>query len=562
MKSTAAPIILLLTLIAAGCSVPGSQAKLTINPPAVKSDSVVLSTDTATPFRPKPTATLTPTPTVPPQQPVWIPEWIPAGIISHFQLTDPFVLAADESLSDIQLGFSGQKEVDFRWVYALVAPFATVSDGISGEEFQSIWRGGSSLDKTILVGQETADLFTQKWGDPSENSIRITEPTQMLDTAWAEKNTLALIPFEQIEPRWKVMRIDGLSPLDANLDHSRYPLTVDLSWEGRTPLGEDKVSELRSLVGAATNRDENKMTRILLTGVTALVRSTAERIETMGIEYPIQDILPWLLDADFTHISNEISFNASCPPAVPVRAGTQFCSNPDTIALLDLIDADVIELSGNHLLDYGREPFEATLQMYRDHGMAYYAGGENLQEAMQPIIIEHNGNRIAFLGCNRAGPQSVWAVDDQSGAAPCDLEWMAKEIRRLADEGILSIVTFQHYELEDFMPINLARQEMQQIAEAGAVVVSGSQAHVPHGFTFVGNNFVHYGLGNLFFDQMWPNHQREFLDRHTFYNGKYIGVELLTAKLEDYSRPRPMTEEERTKFLTTYFEVSGFGISD
>ena len=50
----------------------------------------------------------------------------------------------------------------------------------------------------------------------------------------------------------------------------------------------------------------------------------------------------------------------------------------------------------------------------------------------------------------------------------------------------------------------------------------------------------------------------EFLDRHVFYDGKYISTELLTARLEDYSRPRPMTPDERTEFLTTYFKDSGW----
>ena len=100
------------------------------------------------------------------------------------------------------------------------------------------------------------------------------------------------------------------------------------------------------------------------------------------------------------------------------------------------------------------------------------------------------------------------------------------------------------------------------MAEAGAVVVSGSQAHFPHGFAFFGDHFVHYGLGNLFFDQMFTYNRREFLDRHSFYDGHYLGVELLTAQLEDFARPRPMTEEERIRMLTTYFEASGMTIND
>jgi poly-gamma-glutamate synthesis protein (capsule biosynthesis protein) len=47
-----------------------------------------------------------------------------------------------------------------------------------------------------------------------------------------------------------------------------------------------------------------------------------------------------------------------------------------------------------------------------------------------------------------------------------------------------------------------------------------------------------------------------FLDRHVFYNGKYISTELLTVILEDHSRPRPMTPEERAAFLSEYFADS------
>jgi poly-gamma-glutamate synthesis protein (capsule biosynthesis protein) len=81
---------------------------------------------------------------------------------------------------------------------------------------------------------------------------------------------------------------------------------------------------------------------------------------------------------------------------------------------------------------------------------------------------------------------------------------------------------------------------------------------------FHNDAFIHYGLGNLFFDQMgdqdWMPRgiRREFLDRYVIYNGKLISVELITAMLEDYSRPRLMTEQERSGFLQEYFSYSGW----
>ncbi len=42
------------------------------------------------------------------------------------------------------------------------------------------------------------------------------------------------------------------------------------------------------------------------------------------------------------------------------------------------------------------------------------------------------------------------------------------------------------------------------------------------------------------------------------YDGKLISVELITAMLEDYSRPRLMTDAEKPGFLQEYFYYSGW----
>jgi poly-gamma-glutamate synthesis protein (capsule biosynthesis protein) len=72
--------------------------------------------------------------------------------------------------------------------------------------------------------------------------------------------------------------------------------------------------------------------------------------------------------------------------------------------------------------------------------------------------------------------------------------------------------------------------------------------------------FIHYGLGNLFFDQYYlglPTSQG-FLDRHVFYDGRYLGVEPLGILFIDFARPRPMTRQERTVLLRSVFEASGW----
>ena len=98
------------------------------------------------------------------------------------------------------------------------------------------------------------------------------------------------------------------------------------------------------------------------------------------------------------------------------------------------------------------------------------------------------------------------------------------------------------------------------MAEAGAVIVSGSQAHQPQGMEFLNGAFIHYGLGNLFFDQydLCPACRQGLIDRHVFYNGRYISTELLPLQFIDYSRSRPMTVDESNALLEELFTASGW----
>jgi poly-gamma-glutamate synthesis protein (capsule biosynthesis protein) len=133
-------------------------------------------------------------------------------------------------------------------------------------------------------------------------------------------------------------------------------------------------------------------------------------------------------------------------------------------------------------------------------------------------------------------------------------------VRELVSEGYLPIVTFQHEEFYRWEPVEEMISDFQRMAEAGAVIVSGSQAHQPHRMEFFGNSMLRYGLGNLFFDQKgwYPDSDKAFIDRHVFYDGKYLGVELLTVQFFDYSQPVWMTPEARASLLNQLFSSSGW----
>lgn len=499
-------------------------------------------------------------------QTIWIDPALPGGMRQALRLPPDVGSAQLAEQATLRLEVGAERPISF-WVYALVAPFSSLVDGAAFDEIRAAWNGrleGAFGGKPILLDENTLGVFSALWGSPTDGAVQVESTERLLEIAWKRGSGLALVPFEALEPRWKVLRVDEQSPLDKGFDLGGYPLTVPVSLAGDTDRVREFIDQYGPGAPAAllpnSNRDANKLTVLAMTGVTALVRATAYTMERRGILYPGKDIGPWLREADITHISNEVPFAQNCPYPNPVQEGMRFCSDDRYIALMEDVGTDVVELTGDHFQDWGQEAMYHTLELYRQRGWGYYGGGENLQDGRKALIVEHNGNRIAFIGCNGKGGSYAQASDKRPGAVSCDFDWMEAEIARLRGEGYLPVATFQHFEYYTYQAQPNQKRDFRALAQAGAVIVSGSQAHQPQAMEFLGDRFIHYGLGNLFFDQydVSPATRQGFIDRHVFYDGRYIGTELLTIQFVDYARPRPMTADERRDVLLKVFKASGW----
>jgi len=464
-----------------------------------------------------------------------------------------FQLTGEPSAAQVSVEPGGELRIA-EYVYTVVAPFPTVEDGMSFETLRALWSGEAQEGRRIFLTKEHYQVISGVLGTPSESWVNITAPKDLLNFTWEANPAYAIVPFEDLEPRWKVLELDKQSPIRKNFDRELYPLIAFFGING----DPEESEQLRAALDLpSSNYNPNKLTTLVMTGVTALTRATAWRMESHGIGYPGALIGEWLREADFAHVSNEVPFVSDCPRPEPVQEKLKFCSDPRYIELLVDLGIDLVELTGNHVWDYGSDELTFTLDLYRQYGMEYFGGGEDLNDAFQPVLIEHNGNRLAFLGCNQIGPKYAWAGDEKPGAAPCDWGRLEEELRILTEEGYLPIFTFQWAELGATSPAQ--EDAFLEAIEAGAVIANGSQAHQPLGFAFHQGGFIHFGLGNLFFDQMQTDELRqEFIDRHVFYDGRHISTELLTAKLENYAQPRPMSPAERSALLERIFAESGW----
>jgi poly-gamma-glutamate synthesis protein (capsule biosynthesis protein) len=513
---------------------------------------------------------LTPTPTafLPKQPSIYIGSGIPQEMRQAVTNTSSLALTTDKAQADLLLRIvtnpvNEEPAVEFQRIYALLVPFFTVRDGISGDEIRMLWLGEISQDsfQFVVTTQEIARVLDQAWGNHGEN-VALLRNDEIDWYLHEHDGGLAILPFENISPRYKVMKIDGISPLDKPMNVNEYELTVTFGLFLKPGSNSDDVKIALSTVTQQippNNRDEQKMTVLLMSGTTAITRGTASKVELKGTSYPIEAVKPWFQAADLRHVSNEISFVEDCPEPDPYSASLRFCSQLQNIEVLEKLGVNIVELTGNHENDYGAENFATTLSMYAERDWQVFGGGINSEEARKPLLVEDHGNKIAFIGCNPVGPTNDWAGEDTPGAAKCDDEYMYEQIAALKKQGYIVVATFQHAEIYQYMYAERYREDFHNAVDAGADIVQGSQAHFPMGFELIGNQLIHYGLGNFLFDQMdYPvvGTRREFIDRHIFYDGHYQNTELLTALLTDWSRPVPMEEEDRSIFLEDIFNVS------
>jgi len=542
------------------------------------------STQTPTPAPtatvPPPTATSTPLPTA---TPTATPA--PIGVFTsgslpeafHKQINDrlaqqagTFIPSGDPNLAALQIAYAPNIDVPIlgQWVYALVAPFPTLVDDVPFSAVQAVWQGQpvecDACDFTgpLRMSESTLSALKTVLGEPAAGAVEVIPSDQITPKLWETQPAWGIVPFDELNPRLKVLSIDGQTPAHHGLDLNTYPLAVKIGLAG--PI--EKAEQLQAAIGQPlTNRDETKMTLVAMTGVTAMSRDFAASVDVNGVLYPAKEIKDWFDTSDIVHISNENSFWADCPKQPTANRGV-FCSDPSYMELLKYVGTDVIELDGNHLNDYGWEPFSYTLGIYEREGIPYYGGGRTITEATRFITLTHNGNVVAFAGCNPVGPTIDYVDglgDGRPGSAPCASPYpeLQDEIKKAKATGAVVFSTLQYNEqpLGDYSYETAKSQanDFARLINAGADVVSGSQGHSVQGFGLKGNGFMHYGVGNLFFDQMQARNLREnFIDRYLVYDNKLLGVELLTTIRDEAALPRKMTLDERRALLKTLFDLS------
>lgn len=455
----------------------------------------------------------------------------------------------------------------YQYTFAAATRFDQIDLSIASSEITELWQRTDEADNSSTPFTQVAVLTTTRpainmmLGDAGTNVVGYDSVDEVVAAAWRDNTTLVLLPFDRLMPRLAVLQVDGQTPVENSnhFDAASYSLVVPI-YAHSVDIDAQTASPVDALLAQlpAGNRNPQKLTVIAMTGVTAMVRLTAAEMDQRGNDWPAAVVGPMLASADITAISNEVPFVPGCQ--TDTRASNlTFCSKPAYMDALTASGVDIIGLTGNHQNDYGRTDAVTSLEIYEAAGLPVYGGGRNENEAEAPLYLEHNGNRLAFLGANSYGPNFAWATATEPGSARFDLASMSATIRNIKqlDRAEVVLVELQYQETYEVTPMVSQRQDFNGLVNAGADIVTGVQSHVPQAMEFTDGKLILYGLGNLFFDQMWSRSTREgLIVKHTIYDNRHISTQVFTTLLYDYGQPQWTTPEENSALLERVYGAS------
>ena len=191
---------------------------------------------------------------------------------------------------------------------------------------------------------------------------------------------------------------------------------------------------------------------------------------------------------------------------------------------------DLVTMANNHAVDYGEVGLADTFDAIDASPIPVIGIGRDESEAFAPEILEVRGVKVAFVSASQVYEEttSYYAAGPGTpgiaSALPRDRILQAvREAREQADV----VVAYMHWGLEGYTcPGDEAIASAHDLEAAGADVILGDHAHRVNGAGWVGDAYVHFGLGNFVY----------YLNREP---AGHTGVLTVTVDVPASDEPRP-----------------------
>ncbi len=269
-------------------------------------------------------------------------------------------------------------------------------------------------------------------------------------------------------------------------------------------------------------------------------------IEKHGVKYPFEAVAELFQTADYA------VGNLECPIAVKSeKRGTKgffYKVPPFTLEGLKWAGFDMVSLANNHVRDCGDDGLIETFGYLEEAGISYFGAGKNKAEAMEPVIVEVKGLKVAFVGF--LSPEIYWydigdldkpgRVERQQKKLVRDLAAKKerpgtiiaskKTVRRMVEkarENADLVIVVPHWGVRYHQPVWEDQEILGRAAvDAGADLVVGHHNHIRQAVEVYKGKPIIYGIGNFAFGSGNRSAFGGFLVRAVVRNNKVEQVRL------------------------------------
>ncbi len=261
------------------------------------------------------------------------------------------------------------------------------------------------------------------------------------------------------------------------------------------------------------------------------------------------DVRCWLRTADVV-VGNLESVIVDDPEGHHSHAKeSEFILHAPPSAATESSDAGftVLGLANNHALDLGPEGLEETVSHLQTAGIAVVGAGPDAEAALQPLVRDVRGVRMALVAFNALPDSRSDLRDGGWTVARWDRERAIATVEAVAND-VDALVISVHWGYQYQTRVDPAQRDAAQaLLDAGADLVVGHHPHVVQTFEIGGRGAVAFSLGNFVFDQQHGETGRGLALRAFFDQEGLRAVQAIPVWAGP--RPRLMTAEEGDSLL-------------
>lgn len=249
-------------------------------------------------------------------------------------------------------------------------------------------------------------------------------------------------------------------------------------------------------------------------------------LEDGNVEKRFDKISQYLKKFDYVVGNLETPFCNVCKPIGAKSAHIK--SIEENVKLLKLLNVKIVNLSNNHIFDYGLKGYFRTLELLKDNGIEYFGVEDKI------LNFKKDNNQINFFGYTCISTNPI--LFSKEGKYPINLlvpKKVEEDLERHKHEG-LNIISFhmgqEHVNYPNYDHVRMARK----IADKYSYILYGHHPHVIQGVEEYKKSILAYSLGNFCFDDVYINDELKIKQSENNKTGIILILEIENNCLRKY----------------------------